>query len=131
MSSTTLTEIDWEQFEAEELEKLARMELQDSARRWAKYPKPNPFSQAYGYGSTLYKLKGDMDNPRLTPLTRREASKAIAKITRQLKDKQLMGLRERLIKASRAGDEQAIHRITQTMRDYLGEDRESGIYGAE
>lgn len=129
MSPTPRTEIDWEQFKAEELENIARLEREDSVRRWAKYPRPNPFSQAYGYGSTLYKLKGDMGNSALTPITRKQAAKAYYKILKNIQDKELMSLRQRLMQASRASDELWIHRITQQMRDYLGEDRETGLYG--
>lgn len=126
MSNTVTT--DWEQLEAEELQRIARLERDESARRWAKYPRPNPFWQAYGFGSTLYKLKGDADNPMLSPLTRKQAHDGVAKIIRQIQDKKLMSLRQRLIRASIAQDERAIAHITQQMRDYTQEDRETGLY---
>lgn len=121
--------IDWEQLEAEELERLARLEQASSLKRWRKYPRPNPFWHAYQYGSTLYKLKGDMDNHTLTPLTRKRAAEAYYKILRNIQDRPLMALRERLSKASQAGDELAIDRITKAIRYHERADLETGLYG--
>lgn len=119
--------IDWEQLEAEELERLALLEKKSAVKRWAKYPVPNPFTQAYGYGSTLYKLKGDMDNHELTPITRNDAARNYYKIIRNIHDKPLMALRERLIRANQAGDIKAVSNITKQMRDYLKQDQETGM----
>jgi hypothetical protein len=120
--------IDWEQLADEELQRMAKLEQLSSSKRWAKYPRPNPFPELYGYGSTLYKLKGDMENHTLTPITRAEAAKAFYKILRNLQDKKLMKMRVELIDAAKAEDGRAVARISAKMKIHLGEDPETGHY---
>jgi hypothetical protein len=118
--------IDWEQLEAEEMQRMAELEKKSAVKRWATYPRPNPFSEAYGYGSTLYKLKGDMNNHELTPITRAAAARNYASILRKINDKPLMALRSRLIRATQAGDITESIKVTKQMRDYLTDDVETG-----
>lgn len=120
--------IDWEQLAEEELQRLAKEEQLSSSKRWAKYPRPNPFSNMYGFGSTLYKLKGDMDNETLTPNTRKAAAKAYYAILRKVKDTKLMAMRERLIRAAQSENRYEVARISAQMKDYAGEDKETGHY---
>lgn len=81
-----------------------------------------------GYEGSLKKLHADLNNHSLPYIQRLGADKARKKIMNQLADKKLMSLRERLIKASRAEDEQAIIKITKLIRDHRGEDQETGLY---
>lgn len=81
----------------------------------------------YGRTGDLAKLNADRNNPGLPKHVRHQADKAHAKIVEQLKDKKLMGLRERLIRATRAGDMKAASKIEQEMRAHTGEDRETGV----
>ena len=85
-------------------------------------------TKAYGWEGALTKLnadRNDYDKPRGVRIA---ADKAHAKILRNLEDTELMGMRERLIKATQAGDYEAIKRITQQMRAYNHEDQETGQY---
>lgn len=76
----------------------------------------------------LHRIKHDV----LAPKKRRQAAdKAAQAINQQLKDKPLMRMRERLIRATIAGDTIEIIRITQLIRDCTGEDKETGRYGQE
>jgi anaerobic selenocysteine-containing dehydrogenase len=120
--------IDWEQLADEELQRLAKEEQQSSSKRWAKYERPNPFSNMYGFGSTLYKLKGDMDNETLTPNTRKAAAKAYYEILRKVSDTKLMAFRERLIRAAQSENRYEVAKISAQMKDYAGEDKETGHY---
>lgn len=81
----------------------------------------------YGRDGELAKLHRDRNNPDLPLITQRAAHKAYVKIASQLRDRPLMEMRLRLIKAASAGDEQEQRKITMQMRDYLGEDRETGL----
>lgn len=82
----------------------------------------------YGRGRELKRLYEQIHDASLPPRRRLAADRTRAKIMDQLRDRRLMGLRERLIKATQAGDQLEQHRITAQMRDYLGEDRETGAY---
>lgn len=59
----------------------------------------------WGRQSTLKYLKERRDDQSKHPFTRQQADKAIKKIMAQLKDRQLLRLRERLIKATLYRDE--------------------------
>lgn len=80
----------------------------------------------YGRTGDLVKLNKDRNDYKLSKFSRSQASKAHAKIVMQLKDKQLMKLRLRLIKATIAGDMKEATKIEQQMRSYIKEDRETG-----
>ena len=81
----------------------------------------------YGRAGELEKLSRDRNNSDLGPFTRSQADKAHAKIVQQLKDKRLMAMRERLIKAAQANDEPEQHRIQLQMRAYTKEEAETGL----
>jgi hypothetical protein len=81
----------------------------------------------YGREGELYKLDRQRKDASLPKQRRQAADRAFKKIAAQLADKQLMAQRIRLIKAAQAGDELEQHKITRQMRDYLGEDQETGI----
>lgn len=76
----------------------------------------------------LNRIRNDVTQPRYRRLS---AAKAHAKIVAQLSDRQLMALRERLVRASMAKDLEAANRITRQIRDYEGADRETGDYSDE
>lgn len=80
-----------------------------------------------GRGGEMVRMNRERNDVRLPRWRRRDADKALYKIASQLKDKRLMRMRARLIKASQAGDEPEIIKITRCMRDYLGEDQETGL----
>lgn len=128
MMPTLQQPVDWEQLADEELQRLARLEQLSSSKRWAKYPRPNPFSNMYGYGSTLYKLRGDMDNATLTPNTRKAAAKAYYGILTKVQDSKLMAMRERLIRAAQAQNRYEVAKISAQMKAYAKEDTETGHY---
>ena len=81
----------------------------------------------YGRTGELERLNNDRNDPKLPKFSRLQADKAHFKIVEQLKDKKLMRMRERLIYANQAGDMHEIDKIQKQMRDYTGEDRETGI----
>lgn len=83
----------------------------------------------YAREGELAKLNRDRNDILLPMSARKDADKAFQKILSQMRDKKLMAMRERLVKAARAGDEEQIHRITLQMRSYSKEPLESGIYG--
>lgn len=58
----------------------------------------------YGRMTTLRRLKEDRDNPAKHPFRRMQADRAIKKIMAQMRDRKLMHLRERLIRATLYGD---------------------------
>lgn len=58
----------------------------------------------YGRLTTLNRLQAARDDVSKHRFSRTQADKAIRKIVAQLRDRQLMRLRERLIKATQAGD---------------------------
>lgn len=80
----------------------------------------------FGRAGDLKKLNDDRNNPLLSNVQRQQADKAHTKIVEQLKDKKLMRMRERLIRATRADDQEAAMKIQLQMRDYLGEEKETG-----
>lgn len=81
--------------------------------------------QLYGRLTTLKKLTKDRDNPNLHPFVRLQADKAIEKIKSQIKDRPLMAMRERLIKATRAGDLHEVWKIENQIRAYEGKELEN------
>jgi hypothetical protein len=81
----------------------------------------------YGRAGTLLKLNKDRNSPKLSKFERLQADKAHQKIVNQMKDKKLMRMRLRLINATRAGDLYESSKIEQLMKDYLKEDRETGV----
>jgi hypothetical protein len=83
----------------------------------------------YGRDSQLNKLHAIQHDVTKPTHVRRAADKARQKIVAQMRDKKLMGMRSRLMAASRAGDVVEMARITALIKDYEGEDRESGHYG--
>lgn len=80
----------------------------------------------YGREGQLKKLNNDRNNPKLSRIVRERADRARLKIINQLEDKELMGMREQLMRATQAGDSEASRKIQLRMRDYLGEERETG-----
>lgn len=80
----------------------------------------------YGREGELSKLNRDRNNTALSFFVRERADRAHKKIVDQLKDKKLMGLREQLIKATRAGDQEASVKIQLQMRAHTGEEMETG-----
>jgi hypothetical protein len=80
----------------------------------------------YGRAGELARLNNDRNDPKLSKFVRQQADKAHQKIVNQLKDRKLMGLRERLIRATQAGDQYEARKIETEMRAYTGEDRETG-----
>lgn len=85
-------------------------------------------TRAHGWEGILLRnaqAKNDYTQPRHI---RNAADRAIKKIERQLADKRLMGMRERLMKATSAHDESEIIKITKSMRAYNKEDQETGLY---
>lgn len=81
----------------------------------------------HGREGELYKLDQQRKDILLSKDHRQAADRAFKKIASQLADRKLMDMRMRLIGAARAGDELEQHKITRQMRDYLGEDQETGI----
>jgi hypothetical protein len=82
----------------------------------------------FGRDGELTKLNQVRNDPTKPIDERRRANKALEKIVDQMRDRTLMDMRIQLIKASKAGDETYIHRITQKMRAYQNEDMETGLY---
>lgn len=82
-------------------------------------------THAYGREHDLEKLNRQRNDHHLGPKTRLGADRAHTKINRQLRDKYLMRLRSRLLKATIAGDHQAVGKIELLIRDHLGEAREA------
>lgn len=80
----------------------------------------------YGRTGELEKLNRDRNDVRLTRFVRLQADRAHAKIVAQLGDKGLMRLRERLMNAVRAGDQDEARKIEIAMRVYSKQDRETG-----
>lgn len=74
----------------------------------------------YGRLTTLNRLKAVRDDPNKSKLARLSADRAMQKIQTQLKDRRLMALRERLIKATRAKDYSESWRIENQIRAYEG-----------
>jgi hypothetical protein len=82
----------------------------------------------HGWEGTLAAHKKIRDDPRQPRERRYAADKAIQKILAQLKDKKLVGMREQLVGAHKAGDEKAIISVTKQIRAHNGEDPETGLY---
>lgn len=72
----------------------------------------------YGRKGTLKYLDKAISNSKLYEPTRQQAERAKENIIKQLKDKKLMEMRARLIRATRAGDQVAVDRIERQMRAY-------------
>lgn len=83
----------------------------------------------YGRDSELIKLNNTRNDPTKSNAVRLKADKTRQQILDQMRDKRLMGMRLRLIQASRAGDVIEMAKISAQMKDYLNEDRETGHYG--
>lgn len=81
----------------------------------------------YGREGQLRELKRVMNDPTKPKFVRLQADRNYHKILKQLRDPKLMSLREQLIKATRNQDGPAVDKITQRMRAYEGEDRDSGL----
>lgn len=81
----------------------------------------------FGRDGELKKLNDDRNNPNLPRFVRRQADEAHHKIVEQMKDRRLMDMRLELIRATRAGDLEAINKIEKRIRAYTGEDRETGL----
>jgi hypothetical protein len=82
-------------------------------------------NQLYGRLTTLNKLRAVRDDGSKPKHVRRGADKSMYKIMAQLKDRKLMAFRERLIKATIAGDKYEVWKIENRMRAY--EKRYEGI----
>lgn len=82
-------------------------------------------SKAYGREKDLIRLNKGRHNKKLNDVTRNGHDKAYAKVLRQLADPTYCGLRERLLKATVAGDQLAIAKIELQIRDHLGEPKEA------
>lgn len=65
----------------------------------------------YGRQTTLKRLKERRDDYSRHPFHRMQADRAIKKIIAQLRDRKLMRLRERLIKATIAGDQHMVWKL--------------------
>lgn len=74
----------------------------------------------HGRLTTLNKLKADRDNYGLPKIVRKRADDAMKKIIVQLKDRKLMAMRERLIRASLAGDHHEVWKIQNLMKAHEG-----------
>lgn len=83
----------------------------------------------HGRHGELTRLNRERNDITLPKHRRLAADKAHAKIVGQLRDKKLMSLRGRLIRASQGRDIIEVARITAQMKDYTKEDRETGHYG--
>lgn len=78
----------------------------------------------YGRYTTLNDLKKRRDDTTKPYFIRERAARAMNEIIEQLKDKKLMALRERLIKAARAGDKHEEWKIANLMREHEGRETE-------
>lgn len=70
----------------------------------------------YGRQTTLEYLRARRDDYSRHPFRRKQADRAIKQIISQLRDKKLLRLRERLIRATRAGDDHWIWKIENQIR---------------
>jgi hypothetical protein len=87
-------------------------------------------TKAYGREHDLNRLNRIRNNrtgKHIGPRTRLGADRSHTKITLQLRDRHLMMLRERLIKATAAGDLPEVGRIELCIRDYLREPKEVAV----
>lgn len=74
----------------------------------------------YGRMTTLKRLKAARDDYSRHPIRRMQADRALRKIMAQLRDRRLMRLRERLIKATKYGDQRAAWKIENEILAYEG-----------
>lgn len=79
----------------------------------------------YGREKQLYQLNKDRNDPTKPMVARKWADAAHRKIVNQLKDRKLMAMRERLIKATRAGDKLEMNKIQAAMKAHEKQDRET------
>lgn len=82
-------------------------------------------NKAYGREYELARFHKTKNNPLKDRYRRMMADQAITVIDRQLRDKAYLRLRERLVRASIAGDQKAIAKVELLIRDHLGEAREA------
>ena len=75
---------------------------------------------SYGRLTTLNYLKERRDDASRPPLARMRADRAIRTIVNQLRDRKLMRLRERLLRAQRYGDLHAVWCIENEIRAHEG-----------
>lgn len=71
----------------------------------------------------ITEMKNEMNDVTLPMINRRFAYKAYKSIMRQLHDKQLARMRERLVRASDAKDRAEVWKIRNQIKDYLNEER--------
>lgn len=76
----------------------------------------------FGRLTTLNRLKKVRDDFSKHPFHRQQADKAMSKIKLQLKDKRLNAMRERLIKATRAGDLHEVWKIENLIKHHEHEE---------
>lgn len=75
----------------------------------------------FGRLTTLQKLDKVRNDPHKHKYRRMQADRAIKRIVAQLHDRALMRLRERLIRATVAGDLTAVWKIENQIRAYEGQ----------
>lgn len=80
-------------------------------------------TKAHGREKDLLRLNKQRNDPYLSHYVRRMADQAHVVIVSQLRDRTYLSLRERLIKATQAGDQVAIAKIELLIRDHQGEDK--------
>lgn len=78
-------------------------------------------NQLYGRLTTLNKLKERRDDAQRHPYRRMQADRAIKKIVAQLRDRKLMKLRERLIRATLYGDLHLVWQLENQIRIHEGD----------
>ena len=94
--------------------------------------------EKYNYGrlTTLRYLKERRDDGRRHPFRRMQADKAIKTIVNQLRDRKLMRLRERLLRAQKYQDLHGVWMIERQIRAHEGrfaeiERKEYDVYDEE
>lgn len=70
----------------------------------------------------IHRLNAEINDDSKPMVERQKAYRLKSKIQAQLKDKTLATMRERLMKAGRANDEWEMWKITNQIKDYLGEE---------
>lgn len=65
----------------------------------------------------LKQLHAVLNNPHESELHKRQARRAISKIQKVARDPQIRSARERLIRAQRAGDHDAVEKIGESVID--------------
>ena len=71
----------------------------------------------------LIRLRAVLNNPKKSLGRKRMAHKAMKTIVRQMKDRKLMSMRYRLVKAARAHDLHTEQKITDLIREYLKQEK--------